>query len=110
MNTLNPYAASTTEIAHVAQAAPPGLRPLRALSLIAGCGGGGATLGGVLGALIGGFLPDYYHAVFRNPGLNAIEVGAGLGLTQGLGAGLVIGAIIVLATAISTRRRATGAP
>jgi ABC-type antimicrobial peptide transport system permease subunit len=105
MNTLNPYAASNTEIAHVAQAAPAGLKPWRALKIFLGCGGGGAFLGGLLGALIGGLLPDYYHAVFRNPGLSALEVGIGLGLTQGLGAGLVVGAIIVLATAISIRRR-----
>jgi hypothetical protein len=58
----------------------------------------------LLGGLIGTFAPDYYHAVFDDSTLNPVQVGTGLGLTQGLGTGLVVGCVVVVAVAISRRR------
>ena len=61
---------------------------------------------GLLGVAIGMFLgvvaPGYYRSVFANgtdPSFNPLAVGAGLGLTQGLIAGVVIGCVITLAVA-----------
>jgi hypothetical protein len=61
-----------------------------------------AVIGGVLGYVIGAFAPDYYRVVFRIPPgiqLDPAEVGFGLGLTQGLVAGLFIGLVIVVSVA-----------
>ena len=61
-----------------------------------------AIVGGVLGNLIGLYLPDYYRIVFDLPpdsDINPVQAGVGLGATQGLSAGLVVGLVIVVATA-----------
>lgn len=51
----------------------------------------GGLLGGTMGAMLGWFAPDYYRAVLRNSvdgQLNPVQVGIGLGVTQGLAVGL----------------------
>lgn len=50
------------------------------------CAAAGAGIGWVLGT----FAPGYYRTVFRcgdSPEFNPVQVGVGLGLTQGLGPG-----------------------
>ncbi len=61
-----------------------------------------AVIGGVLGYAMGTFAPDYYRIVFRIPPgieLDPVQAGFGLGLTQGLLAGLFIGLVNVVAVA-----------
>ena len=58
--------------------------------------------GCLIGYLLGRFAPGYYRAVFRNgndPQFDPVEVGIGLGLTQGIAAGLAVRALVVLAVA-----------
>lgn len=58
-----------------------------------------ACVGAVLGATIGTVAPGYYRAVIRQgdaPGFNPLQVGIGLGATQGLASGVAI-SIVVLA-------------
>lgn len=58
------------------------------------------TVGGLLGYGLGVLAPDYYRTVFRMPmGVewNPVQAGLGLEVTQGLGAGLFIGLVIVVA-------------
>lgn len=58
-----------------------------------------ACVGSAFGAAIGRFAPGYYQSIFRDghsPEFNTLEVGVGLGATQGLASGLAI-SIIVLA-------------
>ena len=53
------------------------------------------AIGGLWGYVLGTFAPDYYRTVFRIPSgdrLDLAQAGLGLGLTQGLAAGLIIGA------------------
>ena len=83
------------------------MRILRAVGIIVVS----ALVCGLVGAGIGGFLgraaPGYYRTVFRasGPEFDPVEVGLGLGLTQGLAAGLLVGCVLVLATALWNRRR-----
>ena len=61
-----------------------------------------SVLGGAIGYAMGTFAPDYYRVVFRVPPsvqLDPAHVGLGLGITQGLAAGLFIGLVIVVAVA-----------
>lgn len=63
-----------------------------------------AVLGAGCGTLLGAVSPDYYRTVFHVPPerqLNATEIGFGLGVTQGLAAGLLIGLVIVVTVAWS---------
>lgn len=56
-------------------------------------------VGALLGYAVGVFAPDYYRVVFQLPEsmeLSPTQLGAGLGLTQGLGAGIVVGLVIVV--------------
>ena len=54
------------------------------------------------------FVPNYYRSVFvhgREPWFDPIVVGIGQGLTQGSVCGLVVGCVVVLATAWYNARR-----
>jgi hypothetical protein len=55
-------------------------------------------LGGAAGFLLGKLMPGYYRAVFRSgdaPFFDPVQVGLGLGVTQGMVAGAVIGLALV---------------
>lgn len=57
-----------------------------------------AAVGLAVGYGIAALMPGYYRAVFeggRDPRFNPIEVGVGLGLTQGMVLGVVVGALVV---------------
>ena len=52
-----------------------------------------ACVGAIIGATIGTFAPGYYRTVFRHADLtnfNPMQVGIGLGVTQGFSAGIAI--------------------
>lgn len=71
--------------------------------VVFGCLGGGA------GWLLGSFAPDYYRLVFRIPPevrIDPAQAGLGLGVTQGVGTGLLIGLVIVVAVAWYNSRTA----
>lgn len=58
--------------------------------------------GAVAGYLLGSIAPDYYRTVFRIPpdaSLDPAQAGLGLGVTQGLAGGIVIGLVIVVTVA-----------
>ncbi len=58
--------------------------------------------GGIAGLLIGMFLPDFFLSIFRSVDFDRIEpwkMGMGLGVTQGLVAGAVVGCVVLLSTA-----------
>lgn len=62
------------------------------------CAAIGTFSGWLLGALMGGFNPGYYVAIFmaeREPSFDPYEVAVGLGITQGAGAGLGAGLSLV---------------
>ena len=68
-----------------------------------------AVGGGFLGHFIAGRYPRYYPSVFptaaTQPYFDAREVGIATGIGQGAAAGLLVGAVVVLALAIANRRR-----
>jgi hypothetical protein len=69
--------------------------------------------GGLIGLALGAGMPDYYRGVFRGghePGFNPVQVGLGLGSTQGLICGTLLGSIIVLAMALARRSRPESEP
>ena len=75
---------------------------LRAFAIIAASGASCAFLGGLLGFLLGIAVPEYYRTVFGRgnaPGFDPVAVGVGLGTTQGLVGGLVIGVLVVFVVA-----------
>ena len=75
---------------------------LRGFAITIASGLGFAVFGGLLGFLIGKFIPDYYRTVFRIPpgvDLDPAQAGLGLGVTQGLIGGLIIGLVIVATVA-----------
>ena len=58
-----------------------------------------ACVGSAIGATIGAVAPEYYRSVFRgghSPEFNPLQVGIGLGATQGVASGIAI-SIVVLA-------------
>lgn len=64
--------------------------------------------GGAIGYTLGVVMPGYYRAIFssgREAWFDPVAVGLGLGLTQGLIAGLAVGSVIVLAVAWYNSRR-----
>ena len=68
-----------------------------------------AAGGGLLGKFIAVQYPRYYPSVFPTSAtqrdFDATEVGVATGIGQGAAAGLLVGAVIVLALAIANRRR-----
>jgi hypothetical protein len=68
--------------------------------------------GGLLGKLIAVEFPHYYPSVFSTsatqPYFDAAEMGIATGVGQGAAAGLLVGAVVVLALAIAHRRRDDG--
>jgi hypothetical protein len=68
----------------------------------------GALAGVGIGYWLGVAMPSYYRCVFPNgnsPEFDPVQVGVGLGFTQGTIAGLVVGCVVVLAVAWYNSRR-----
>jgi hypothetical protein len=64
--------------------------------------------GGGIGYALGAIVPAYYQSVFSNgrqPWFDPVAVGLGLGITQGLICGVIVGAVVVLAVAWYNARR-----
>jgi hypothetical protein len=64
--------------------------------------------GGLIGYALAVLLPSYSRGTFNGgnePWFNPIEVGVGLGISQGLVCGLSLGAIVVLAVAWYKRQQ-----
>jgi len=80
---------------------------LRAYLIVCLSGVAGACAGAGIGYLLGTAAPGYYRAVFIAGGeawFDPMHVGIGLGVTQGLPVGLVIGSLVVVVTAWSRSR------
>jgi hypothetical protein len=63
---------------------------------------GFGVAGTAIGCLLAVVAPDYYRGVFgarNSPDFNPVAMGFGLGLTQGVFAGLFVGSVVVLAVA-----------
>jgi F0F1-type ATP synthase assembly protein I len=91
--------------------APNGLkrRPTVAKAVLAvlTCTIAGALFGAGIGYMLGRFAPAYYRSVFRNgnaPGFDPVQVGTGLGMTQGVALGFIAGIIIVIVLMRRTRK------
>lgn len=85
----------------------------RGVAIIVVCGACFGAAGGLLGFTLGVVAPAYYRGVFRagdDPGFEPVQVGLGLGVTQGLICGVFIGSVVVLAAALSTRPRLEDGP
>jgi hypothetical protein len=57
-----------------------------------------ACVGCAMGAMIGVVAPDYYRSVFRrgeSPDFNPLQVGVGLGVTQGAASGIAISIVVI---------------
>lgn len=81
---------------------------LRPVLVLVSCLLGGTILGGLVGFYLGKFAPEYYRAVFDVPesaAFDAVEAGVGLGISQGLVAGAVIGTILVVTVEFCARTR-----
>lgn len=70
---------------------------------------GGCALGALVGYLVGQFAPDYYRAVFGfkpEDNIDYAHLGVGLGITQGLTGGVIVGlGIVAVLTWQGHRRR-----
>jgi hypothetical protein len=74
----------------------------RALTIIAAFGIGFAVVGTLVGYGLGTFAPDYYRGVVsggRQPNFNPVDVGIGLGCSEGLLFGAVVGTVVVVVLA-----------
>lgn len=83
----------------------------RAFSIVVASGIVGSVVGTGLGYLLGHVTPAYYRGVFKagaDPGFDPVQVGLGLGFSQGLICGLLVGSAVVLAAAWSRRRAGGG--
>lgn len=68
-----------------------------------------AVVGGLIGATLGLVAPEYYRSVLRDghsPNFNPLQVGIGLGVTQGLASGVAI-ALGVIALLVWRETRST---
>ncbi|MEQ9587975.1 MAG: hypothetical protein RJS97_08475 [Parvibaculaceae bacterium] len=57
-----------------------------------------ACVGCTMGAMIGVVAPDYYRTVFRggeSPDFNPLQIGVGLGVTQGAASGIAISLVVL---------------
>lgn len=74
----------------------------RALAILAACAAVFAVGGGLVGLALGVYAPDYYRSVVRGgqePDFSPIDVGVGLGTSQGAIVGVIVGALVVVALA-----------
>ena len=78
-----------------------------AIGLAFGC------FGAIAGYLLGSIAPDNYRTVFRilpQASIDPAQAGFGLGVTQGLGAGLMVGLVIVVSVAWYKSSMSTSQP
>jgi hypothetical protein len=78
---------------------------VRSLGVIVGLASVAGVGGGLVGAAVGSFAPEYYRVAVtggREPGFAPVDVGIGLGTSQGIILGVIVG--IVLAIAWAWRR------
>jgi hypothetical protein len=75
---------------------------------------GFALVGGGVGWTLGTVTPAYYRTVYgyagQRPGFDPVQVGLGLGITQGLVCGVFVGVVVVLAVAWHQSRRLDRTP
>ena len=93
MNSEKPYDAPHQS----APSANPSLL-LWTIGAVFATGSLGGLLGALLGAALGSFSPGYYRSVFSNgdsPNFDPVAVGIGLGLTQGVVFGTLVGLALV---------------
>jgi hypothetical protein len=79
----------------------------RSFSIIISSGIGFAFAGGLIGYALGRFAPAYYrgvYAIVEPSDFDPVQVGIGLGISQGLIAGVLVGAVVVLAAGFSGRQ------
>jgi hypothetical protein len=63
--------------------------------------------GGLVGLALGRFMPGYYRGIVsggRMPDFNPTDVGIGLGSSQGIMVGVVVGGLVAMALAWKRRR------
>lgn len=81
---------------------------VKAIAVVSSCGLGGALFGAALGFTLGRFAPGYYRSIFSHgdrADFDPEAVGLGLGATQGVVAGLLVGLAIVFMIAWFNSRR-----
>ena len=93
----NPYAAPITT--SPVPSTSSGLKTLF-LSIVAvfAAALSGGLLGTMVGGALGAFVPGYYRSVIpggEQPGFDPVAVGIGLGMTQGMMFGAVVGLLLV---------------
>lgn len=74
------------------------MSPSKAISVVLVAALAFAAVGTLIGAGLGSFCPGYYRAVFRDgdsPDFNPLQVGVGLGITQGVACGVATGIVIL---------------
>jgi hypothetical protein len=76
---------------------------LRGFLIVILSGSAGGAIGALVGYILARVMPGYYRGVFGNAGnapwFNPVEVAVGLGITQGMICGVVVGCVVVLAVA-----------
>lgn len=80
----------------------------KAVAVIAVCSVVGASIGAGAGYVLGKFAPGYYRSMFLQgnaPGFDPVQMGIGLGLTQGIAVGFIAGIVIVIVWRRRGRRR-----
>lgn len=88
------------------ETAPPPLGVGRVVAIVLTCTFAGGLVGGLIGFLMGLFLPDFYRSGMFGGGevINPIQTGTGLGISEGLGLGFLLGALIVCVIAFGRRK------
>ena len=66
----------------------------------------GGVLGGLIGFLMGTFIPNFYRSGMFGGGetTDPIATGTGLGISEGLGLGFLLGVLIVCVQAFGKRK------
>lgn len=86
--------------------AQPAVTAARVVAIVLVSSFGGGLAGGIMGFLMGTFLPDFYRSGMFGVGgaTDTVQLGTGLGISEGLGLGFVLGVLVVLVMAFGKRR------